>query len=158
MTEIVASEDYWSLVMTLCQALERTDCRFEIGGFGRADWNFNVSYDASSFIEEIPFVVETLRHTGSASLDLYPQGVERTLDFSIVGDVVEIICTSRTNWIPNPGRERVDSAIFDAMVSNFAIDFASSIEMLNPNLVEVGPFSEWKNGVLDSPYESPYQL
>ncbi|MBL1098091.1 hypothetical protein [Streptomyces coffeae] len=45
---------YDCLVMEGCRQLEDTDCRFVIGGFGQQCWRFDVGYDMSSLVEQLP--------------------------------------------------------------------------------------------------------
>lgn len=103
-------KDYCILALVACGVLDGTDAAFRIGGFGRDDWAFDVGYDMSAFVEALPHLINALRSGREVELDLYSQGVERTLTFSPDGDRVPIRCVSRTSWVPQPEVEVCDAS------------------------------------------------
>ena len=80
--------------MWACHVLSETDASFRIGGFGSDGWGFDIRYDMSAFVEELPCLIDALRSGRETEIDLYPQGVERTLTFSPAGERVLITCVS----------------------------------------------------------------
>jgi hypothetical protein len=144
--ELDAGGDYDTFVIVGCGQLAETDCRFHLGGFGRADWFVDVGYDLAAFLEGLPPVLAGIRSGAGAELDLYPPGLERTLDFAPAGDRVEIRCRSRTKWTPRPDVETIDRAELDAMLTELAVDFAVSLRLIGSALARLAPFADWAAG------------
>lgn len=142
-------EDYFYLALTACGVLEGTDAAFQIGGFGRDDWAFDIGYDMSAFVEELPRLIEALSAGFEAEIDLYPQGVERMLRFSPVGDQVRITCVSRTSWVPRPDMEVCGLDELLAMCVRLAHDFASAVSAVAPTIAQLAPFDRWRRGEAD---------
>ncbi|WP_328539135.1 hypothetical protein [Streptomyces sp. NBC_00344] len=136
-------EDYEYLVVYSCALLAKTDCKFHIGGFGSANWGFDVHYDASSFLEELPRMLRSATLGEDFDVDLYSQGVERNLQFTFSGTVVDIYCESRTNWVPEPPMESLNSDAVVSMLQNLATSFAASLKAVVPQVAMLPPFSDW---------------
>ncbi|MGO4759013.1 hypothetical protein AB4212_62140, partial [Streptomyces sp. 2MCAF27] len=68
--ELESIEDYQYLVVEGCDQLNETDCRFQIGGFGSVDWGFDVGYDMSALVEELPELIAGLGAGRMVSVDL----------------------------------------------------------------------------------------
>jgi hypothetical protein len=139
-------EDYEYLVMRACGVLAETDASFHIGGFGRDDWGFSVGYDMSAFMEELPYLVDGVRSGDETEVDLYPQGVERTLTFSPVGGEVRVRCESRTSWVPRPDVEVGSAAELLTMCDRLATDFATALAAVAPSIARLAPFDGWQRG------------
>lgn len=140
-------DDYETLVMEACSALsDAGGGRFHIGGFGSDEWPLDVAYDLSAFMEQLPSLLAGVREQREVEVDLYSQGIERTLTFSPSGDLVMIHCDSRTNWVPNPEREDIAQGELVAMLSKLAEDFAGGLKAINSELSEVAPFERWLEG------------
>jgi hypothetical protein len=135
--------DYESIVMELCSRLAETDCVFRMAGFGQEQWPVDIRYDLSTLIEQLPELLSGLRSNGSAEVDLYGQGVERTLSFVVAGDHVTVACASRTGWIPNPKVEEIDLAELLAMIESVAFEFARFMRMVWPQCAKNAPFVDW---------------
>jgi hypothetical protein len=135
--------DYESIVMELCSRLAETDCVFSMAGFGQEQWPVDIRYDLSTLIEQLPELLSALRSNGSVEVDLYGQGVERTLSFVVVGDRVTATCASRTGWIPNPDVEEIDLAELLAMIESVAFEFAKFMRMVWPQCAKAAPFVDW---------------
>ncbi|WP_156038379.1 hypothetical protein [Actinoalloteichus caeruleus] len=139
--------DYETLVLEACSALsDAGGGRFHIGGFGSDTWPLDVAYDLSAFMEQLPSLLAGVRERREVEVDLYSQGIERTLTFRPSGDLVMIRCDSRTNWVPNPERENTALDELVAMLSKLAEDFAGGLKALNSKLSEVAPFERWLKG------------
>ncbi|WP_395576843.1 hypothetical protein [Streptomyces sp. BK79] len=140
-------DDYETLVMEACSALsDAGGSSFQIGGFGSDEWPLDVAYDLSAFMEQLPSLLAGVRDRREVEVDLYSQGIERTLIFRPSGDLVMIHCESRTNWVPNPERESIAQSELVAMLSKLAEDFARGLKALNFELSEVAPFERWLEG------------
>jgi hypothetical protein len=101
-----SGQDFDSIVMDLCAVLAESDCSFEISGFGQYEWPVDVRYDLSTLMEQFPETLSQIRSGGSAEIDLYGQGVQRSLRFEPRGNgLVSVLCESRTDWTPEPATE-----------------------------------------------------
>lgn len=136
-------EDYEYLVIHSCTLLAQTDCKFHIGGFGTNDWNFDTSYDASSFLEQLPRMLQAAKAREDFDVDLYPQGTERKLRFTYSGPLVNISCDSRTSWTPKPSVENHASDVVAQMLEDLAASFSASLKMAVPQVAALPPFSGW---------------
>lgn len=140
-------DDYETLVMEACSALsDAGGSRFHIGGFGSDEWPLDVAYDLSAFMEQLPSLLMGVRDRREVEVDLYSQGIERTLTFRPSGDFVMIDCDSRTNWVPSPECESIAQSELVAMLSKLAEDFARGLKAINFELSEVAPFERWLEG------------
>lgn len=140
------SGDFQSLVMDACELLEEVGCRFHMGGFGQDDWNLSVSYDMSAVIEQLPDVLAALDRGVQSEVDLYPQGVERTIVITPEGDYVDLRCHSRTSWTPNPEMERMRRGYVIGAFQKLATDFAKALICVRPELADVELLRRWQAG------------
>ena len=138
--------DFQSLVMDAWGLLGEAGCRFRMGGFGQDDWNLNVSYDMSTIIEQLPDVLVALERGAESDIDLYSQGIERTITFTPDGDYIDLRCQSRTSWIPNPEMERLQRGYVIGAFQKLATDFAKTLISVQPELVDVEPLGRWRAG------------
>ncbi|WP_198144229.1 hypothetical protein [Parafrankia sp. EUN1f] len=136
-------DDYASLVTAACCLLGETDCRFRIHGFGCSEWPVDVAYDLSVFMEQLPELLEGVRLRRRTEIDLYSQGIERTLEFVPRGELVEIHCLSRTDWMPNPSVEVPGGSALEAMLTGLAADFVASLTVIGSHMAGMKPFSSW---------------
>jgi hypothetical protein len=132
------------LVMAVCDLLGGTDCRFHASGFGAEEWYVDVAYDLATVMEAVPEVLDGLRSGRACELDMYGQGLERTLHFSAGGDTVEVTCHSRTSWTPDPAVVRHDRAALIAMIEKLAADFGWAVAIGLPRLAGLEPFAGWR--------------
>lgn len=132
-----------ALVMEASQELEDAGYRFKISGFGLEDWKFDVSYDMSAFVEQLPKLFTGVDNSTIVEVDLYTQGVERTLVFRPVGDDVEIECISRTSWKPDPAVETVPINELEKMSRNLGRDFSSALQEIESEIAQYKPFKDW---------------
>lgn len=140
-------DDYETLVMEACEALsDAGGSTFHISGFGTDEWLFDIAYDMSTFMEQLPPLLAGVRERREVVVDLYSQGVERTLTCRPVGNLTVIRCESRTNWIPDPECESLEHGELVAMLSKLAHDFARGLKAINSELLEVDPFARWLKG------------
>ncbi|SDP61973.1 hypothetical protein SAMN04487981_12926 [Streptomyces sp. cf386] len=138
-------EEYETLVMEACEALaEAGDGSFHMSGFGTPEWPLDVSYDLSAFMEQFPDLLAGLRAHREVEIDLYSQGIERTLTFRAEGGAVAIHCASRTQWVPDPEWERLPQGELMDMLTTLAADFADGLAAVHSGLAGVAPFNEWR--------------
>ncbi|MFJ6566344.1 hypothetical protein ACIQNU_02910 [Streptomyces sp. NPDC091292] len=136
-------DEYWLLVMSVCDLLEQTDCRFRIGGFGDDAWVFDIRYDTSVLLEHLPELLDHLGRGEPFEVDLASQGVERTLTFSPAGTDIEIACASRTSWVPDPAVESLPGDRLLTMLTDLAHAFAESAEAVAPEVARLPPWCGW---------------
>ncbi|PWJ02454.1 hypothetical protein DKG34_38580 [Streptomyces sp. NWU49] len=140
-------DDYETLVMEACSALsDAGGSTFHIGGFGSDEWPLDVAYDLSAFMEQLPLLLAGVREHREVEVDMYSQGIERTLTFRSVENRVVIHCESRTEWVPSPEFESLAQSELVSMLSKLAQDFARGLEAINSELSSVAPFPRWLAG------------
>jgi hypothetical protein len=137
-------DDYQSLVILACDLLGETDCQFNVGGFGHDDWHLDVKYDLSSIMEQLPGVIHDLRAGRSCEIDLYGQGIERSLHFSFEDSWIDVECRSGTSWLPSPAVVRYGKDELIAKFENLAKDFAEALYIGVPSLGNLEPFIRWR--------------
>jgi hypothetical protein len=136
--------DYDLLVMEACKVLAETGCVFTICGFGNDDWPVDVAYDLSTLVEQLPDLLDDLHAHRVGEIDLYGQGVERTLCFHPSGSEVRVTCTSRTTWAPDPAVESIDRDQLQAMIVRLLSAFSTSLKVSGSPLADVAPFPDWR--------------
>lgn len=137
------ADDYESLVMDVCELLSETDAQFAASGFGQEEWPVNVSYDLSSVIEQLPTAISNLQRGMDAEIDLYGQGIERRLDFTVSGNLVEIRCTSGTKWCPDPDVHLLSHDEAMTLLTGLAREFGIAVRRAAPDLAAKTPFPKW---------------
>ncbi|QKW22062.1 hypothetical protein HUT16_26015 [Kitasatospora sp. NA04385] len=136
--------DYATLALIGCADLAATDAAAEAGGFG-APWHFDVPYDLSAFLEELDRLLAAFHDRTPYTLDLYPQGLERTLAFTFPAPgLVTVHCTSRTDWIPSPATEHHPYDRLHAELRALARTFATALETANSRTAAHPPFPAWR--------------
>lgn len=145
--EIEDLSDYFVLAMEACRELsEAGGSAFHITGFGSEPWVLDVVYDMSAFVESLPQLLAAVRERREFELDMYSQGVERTLVFRPDGDSVVIECLSRTSWVPQPSTEAISRDELVSMLSRLAVDLARGLAVIKSDLVSCAPFVHWVKG------------
>ena len=127
-----SASDHASVVMDACELLAATNTEFRMSGFGNNHWPVDVSYDLSTFMEALPAALAALTAGEAAEIDMYGQGIERTLAFARNGDEVTISCQSRTSWRPSPGTETMPYADLLTMLQQVAREFDAALAALWP--------------------------
>ncbi|MEF3116079.1 hypothetical protein [Streptomyces chrestomyceticus] len=142
--EIEDPDDYEYLAMTASGLLAEAGYRFSIGGFGTEEWDFDVAYDMSALLEQLPEARDGLRRGVECEIDLYSQGVERGITFVPSGSAVELRCVSRTSWVPDPDTELHERAAVEAMFDKLARDVAAGLRSVCPEIAGLSPFRDWR--------------
>ncbi|WP_234046557.1 hypothetical protein, partial [Streptomyces adelaidensis] len=138
-------DDYEYLVMRGCTILSETGCGFRIAGFGSDDWGFDVSYDMSTLMEQIPDLLTGLGAEGRGEVDFYSQGVERTVTFERREGRYLVRCSSRTSWKPSPEVEYVESARLESMLTELASGFSAGLAAASSEIAQLEPFRTWRS-------------
>ena len=139
-------DEYEYLVMRACGILSEIGCKFHIEGFGSEDWGFDVSYDMSTLMEQLPELLDGLASDGRGEIDFYSQGVERTVTFERVGESYALRCHSRTDWKPSPEVEYVHSVRMEIMLKELISAFSSGLEAASSEISTLDPFRTWCSG------------
>jgi len=138
--------EYFVLAMRACQELADAGYRFRMSGFGLDDWPVDVSYDMSTVVEELPDLLDALRRREDFDLDMYSQGIERTLTVRVDADRVDLGCLSCTSWRPDPSVETMDYGRFYAMTTDLAAQVARGLVRIGSRLADRQPFRRWSGG------------
>ncbi|MFJ8043921.1 hypothetical protein ACIRBX_25815 [Kitasatospora sp. NPDC096147] len=138
------AEYYGSLVMRGCLDLAETDAAFRIGGFGKDDWRFDVSYDMSAFVEGLQDLLEALEERAAFELDLYPPGVDRVLTFRFAEDPVAVECLRQTAHGPERSVELLPYQRMVSLCTTLAGDFAAALHAVGSIVADEAPFAEWR--------------
>ncbi|MFF8791216.1 hypothetical protein [Streptomyces sp. NPDC015125] len=139
-------DDYEYLVIRACGVLRETDAKFHFGGFGHNDWKFDIGYDMSTVLEQLPELIAALRSEAPTQMELYSQGVECTLSFRTEAEIVRVKCASHTSWTPEPAEEVCDRRQLLEMSARLAIDFSQALDVWVPQIARLAPFVDWKRG------------
>ena len=142
------AKDFQSLVMEACELLATTSCRFHMGGFGSDEWAVGVAYDLSVVTEQLPDVLAALRSNSYFELDLYSQGLERTIIFVPLEGAVELKCHSRTTWVPYPQTESADRERLIARFEKLAISFGSAAALIHSEPLSCAALDRWQIGLV----------
>ncbi|MEU8787417.1 hypothetical protein [Streptomyces sp. NPDC048637] len=137
--DIDPSLDYESLIMEACEILAETDSEFHVAGFGQHEWPVSVSYDLSTFMEQLPQAIASLRTGSTAEIDFYGQGLERVVSLSPRGEEVAIRCTSRTGWQPTLEIEQVSYVAAVRMLTGAFRDFRTALDLASPGVATFLP-------------------
>ncbi|MFB7944112.1 hypothetical protein ACFC6L_04265 [Kitasatospora phosalacinea] len=138
--------DYPTLTMIGCSDLAATDAAAEAGGFG-APWHFDVPYDLSAFLEDLDRLLAAFHDRSRHVLDLYPQGLERTLTFTFPAPgLVAVHCASRTDWVPSPATEHHPYDQLHSRLTALARTFATALATAGSRAADRPPFPAWRAG------------
>ena len=144
--DVLESQDV--AIIRACEILSTTDARFFVQGFGLDDWNLDVKYDLSIFLEQTSDVLMGLHARDDSQIDLYSQGVERILTFHPYEESVRIECLSGTSWKPDPSEEDITLDDLISMLSQLVTSFSQTVEGIDGHAARIEPFSSWLRGVL----------
>lgn len=112
-------DDARSVIASICDQLDEAGtATFTVSGFGDLAWPVEVATDLVTLIEQLPEALTVLeQRSGQFRIDFYEQGIERLVFFNCVGDMTELRCQSRTDWVPNPDETRARTNDVAAMLS-----------------------------------------
>lgn len=143
-TEDLDSPDV--IIAAASMALAEADARFHVEGFGESDWNLDVRYDMSIFLEQIPNALHELNSGNDFEIEIYSQGVERILAFHIHGGDVNIVCRSGTAWVPRPSEEVTTTRELVVMFTKLAVDFARAVLEVDETSIRLDLIRDWSRG------------
>ncbi|MEV0838357.1 hypothetical protein AB0I55_02250 [Actinocatenispora sera] len=135
--------DYEYLAMRACAVLADVGYTFHIGGFGRDDWRFDVSYDVSTLVEQLPDLLDGLVTHGLGEVDFYSQGVERSITFERSAEAYVLRCHSRTSFTPSPDVEHVGSTRLAELFTRLTTEIAAGLRAAGSEIAGLHPFDTW---------------
>ena len=135
-------DDIRSVLSDVCHAVE-SQGKFAISGFGQECWPVDFGTDLVVLLEQLPSLINAIYSRSSATLDLYEQGIERTLTFKPVADRYEVTCASRSEWQPNPKTESVSVEELERMLLKIRHEFLRLVRDIAPDLAEHPWLHEW---------------
>jgi hypothetical protein len=139
--------DVRSILSDICEALEATGrADFRIAGFGDAEWPLDVSTDLCVALEQVPHVIGRLFSGQPCELDLYEQGVQRTLAFKPNGSLTEVTCSSMTSWQPTPTSIEMRTEGLLIQLRRVTEDFCELVRSASPSLYHHPWFDDWRHG------------
>ncbi len=138
-------DDIRSILIDVCQFLE-DDSEFVISGLGQIRWPLSVGVDFSIFLEQLPELIHAIVLNESTELDLYEQGIERTLIFASSENYYVISCISRAEWQPSLNSEVVNQVDLISMLISVFDKFMCTLEEISPMLVKHPWVTSWAKG------------
>ncbi len=134
--------DVRSILTDLCEKLaEAPRIRFVISFLGES-WQTDVGTDLPVVLEQLPDL--KVGGTKPFVLDLYEQGLERSLHFVPLGEVIEVYCQSRRReWNPPAGVARLSRGQVRSTLLELLEQFAEMAGAIGPTLVQHPWFVDW---------------
>jgi hypothetical protein len=139
-TEPLEDGTYEYLAMRACAVLADVGYTFHIVGFGRADWRFDVSYDMSTLVEQLPDLLDGLVTHGLGEVDFYSQGVERSITFERSAEAYVLRCRSWTSFTPSPDVEHVGSARLADLFTSLTTEISAGLRAAGSEIAGLHPF------------------
>ncbi|WP_157522019.1 hypothetical protein [Mitsuaria sp. 7] len=141
-------DDVRSMLMDVCGALDPRS-KFRVSGFGQERWPVDVSCDLGIFLEQLPYALRRLQTGQAAQIDLYEQGVERSIEWVPDGTVCVATCRSWTDWKPEPSVETVAMRDVIEMMSTALETFLSTMSQMASGLLAHPWIVEWRAGLTE---------
>lgn len=96
-------DDESSIVFDICNIFNENNIKFLVSGFGEDEWYVSCKFDLPEIIESLPEILRKIKRDNyNFKLDFYEQGLEREIIFKDLGDMVQVKCSCRIKWKPNP--------------------------------------------------------
>lgn len=118
----------------------------KISGFGQSEWPADCRTDLATVMEQVPEILKKIKlNQYEFILDFYEQGMERQVTFSPDNDVIKLICSSHTRWIPEPVSIFMEKEQISRMYEDLYNRFLEFGEILCSDLIQ-DPLliEEWK--------------
>ncbi|MFE5321642.1 hypothetical protein ACFQ88_23335 [Paenibacillus sp. NPDC056579] len=144
-------EDGRAVIVDICRIIAKTNAViFNVSGFGQEEWPVDCIVDLPLVIEQLPEILININQDCfEFEIDFYEQGVERTIEFSELNNhkgKVQLLCKSRTDWLPNPEILEIDREIIREQIKKLHEVFLELGMRLCPNLIKNPLFIEWMKG------------
>jgi hypothetical protein len=140
-------EPDWDLdlvALHTCEVLEETGAVFVVSGFGDPQWPVDVQFDLASVVPQLPQVISDLAAERQTEINLYEQGVQRTVEMTPQGaSSVLLRCKSFGDWNPLSADETMTLGDLQEMVGGLAVKFAGAVAEIYPDLATVPPLPQW---------------
>lgn len=139
-------DNHISVLSDICVILEQSGVvKFLVSGFGQRPWPVDVRTDLAILLEQLP---ELAKFVNSQQLDVcnicfYEQGIERDLRFTMRGQNVDILCSSRSNWRPYPSIETISLDKLRAMIAKFVETMFEAIKSTCPSVFAAKLFADY---------------
>ncbi len=138
-----------SVFHDICKILsEQPNIKFAISGFGQNEWPVDVKTDLMCVLEDMREIVARLsKDDYNFEFYLYEQGIERKLNFSSKDNVVDVLCTSYTDWQPNPaeikmGKDQVKKIFIDLITA-----FCLAAKEVSPKVCNHQWYEDWEKSL-----------
>jgi hypothetical protein len=138
-------DDIRSILVDLCRRLEK-QAEFVVSGFGQQRWPVDVGTDLPIFLEQLPEILQAVRSRSSTEIELYGQGIERTINLDPVGDSYVATCSSSGVWQPQPVVEQIQGERLEAMLNRVQENFLSFVRRASPALSKHEWLRAWISG------------
>lgn len=135
-------DDVRSILSDICRAME-SQCEFIVSGFGQDRWPLDVGTDFLIFLEQFPDILRAVRQGLPGEIDFYEQGVERVINFLPGDGFYDLLCVSRTTWVPSKNIESVDCKNLEAMLKGIHDDFLRISRLTSPDLIDHPWMVDW---------------
>lgn len=139
-------DDVRSILRDVCQTIGRNG-QFIFSGFGQDRWPLDVEYDFLTLVENLPSIRQAVNESKACSIELYEQGVERSIQFIPSGNIYTATCSSGTEWQPNPNSEMIDQAELKSMIDKVEGEFMRAFAIISPELSNHPWVTTWLDSV-----------
>ena len=139
-----SKDDIGTMLADLCSHLSKNPAnKFVVEGFGDESWPVDVHTDLTTFLEQLPSVIEKIWSQEEITLEFYEQGIERNIIMRPKGTLVELECVSFTKWQPSRPKEEVRWLDLMAMLEDIKDDFVEYVSDVSPKLYHHPWFERW---------------
>jgi len=138
-------DDGRSVISDICEIFADTKKMiFAVSGFGDDNWPVDCRFDLPAIIEQIPEIISKINNRDfNFKLDFYEQGIEREINFIDDGEIVNLECISRNDWVPEPSKIEMRKENVSAMFRKFHKDFLLYSAVLCNGLANHHLLKEW---------------
>ena len=138
-------DDLTSVVCDSCEVLARSSGIRFVVMFDDDPWSVDVHTDLAVILEQLPAAVRALKTSRSATIDFYEQGVQRQLEFSGEGGLVEARCGSaHPNWEAPGTVLQLERGPTVTMLTELGNDFHHLLRQACPELAAHEWIREWR--------------
>ncbi|MEM6647002.1 MAG: hypothetical protein AAF730_12200 [Bacteroidota bacterium] len=136
-------DDIDELLIDICECLEEQKVfQFVIEGFG-LDWNLDVGTDFSTIVIDLPKNIGRLGRNSDFRIELFEQGVERTLLFEPSNEKVKVSCLDMKTSKLLSEHIVIDKANLSRQLHVLLDDFLEKVQQLFEEVSRAKIFVEW---------------
>jgi hypothetical protein len=126
-------DDVRSILVDLCRGIEN-QAEFVFSGLGEQHWPVDVGTDLPIFLEQLPAILHSVRSRSATEIDLYGQGIGRTINLSPAGESYVATCSSSEAWQPHPAVEHIEGESLEGMLNRVQENFIGYVRQAAPTL------------------------